>query len=69
MMKELLKMIRFPVMGMQDFANEVSPTGIFSKDELLAMFFYFANPEYENPVYIIFYKFRWQFNTNTTMPI
>lgn len=45
-MPELLEMIRFPIIGMQDFAAEVVPTGVLAKDEVIEMFLYFAKPEY-----------------------
>ncbi|XP_021959554.2 BTB/POZ domain-containing protein 2 [Folsomia candida] len=44
-MPELLEMIRFPIIGMQDFAAEVVPTGVLAKDEVIEMFLYFAKPE------------------------
>ncbi|XP_035712617.1 BTB/POZ domain-containing protein 2 isoform X2 [Folsomia candida] len=40
---ELLKLIRFPIIGQQDFAAVVVPTGALPQEEVLAMFLHFSD--------------------------
>ncbi|XP_035712167.1 uncharacterized protein LOC118437323 isoform X2 [Folsomia candida] len=48
---QLLKMIRFPAMGIKDFGSEVVPTQVLSQDEVVKMFLHFSNPGENSTMY------------------
>jgi hypothetical protein len=39
---ELLNLVRFPIMTLEEFGGFVVPTGVLNKDEMLEIFIYFS---------------------------